>query len=256
MNNHQKTIIAASMSLPGFEDWQPDVDVPELQRPRHRPAELPGEGRQAAVMLLLYYIGRSAGVESARVESAGVESVGSEPEPESDSLAGLHLVLTKRHQNLNKHAGQISLPGGRQDPGETLEQTALRETMEEIGVGSNHIEVLGQLNPVYIPPSDFTVAPFVGWYNGQGSSSGQLKNRQPKSVRPNFTLSETEVEQVIEASVSHLLAPEALSSGPIKIDNGSMREVPYYQVDQHQVWGATAIILSEFLERVSRVVFS
>ncbi len=233
------------MSLSGFDNWQPFsdvkvVDVPELQRPRHRPDELPGEGRHAAVMLLLYNRDQANDSDRSKMPAA----VDWTARLNLGSLSGLHLVLTKRHENLNKHAGQISLPGGRQDPGESLEQTALRETGEEIGIAPNQIEVLGQLNSVYIPPSDFTVAPFVGWYHSQGSNID----------RPKFVLSEAEVDQVIDASVAHMLKPGTLTSGPIEVDDGSILDVPFYQVDGHQVWGATAIILSEFLERVSRAV--
>ena len=137
--HNTRQLIEVAISLPGFENWRPGFDVPELNRPRQRPAELPGEGRFAAVMLLLYPFGTTNGKQEIR------------------------LVLTRRHRGLSKHAGQISFPGGRQDKGESLQAAALRETSEEIGVRPEEIEILGELKPVYIPPSDFTVFPFVGW---------------------------------------------------------------------------------------------
>ena len=147
------------------------------------------------------------------------------------------LVLTRRHAKLNNHAGQISLPGGQQDRDESLEQTALREAREEIGIEPAEIEVLGRLNQVYIPPSDFTVVPFVGWCTDC----------------PDFIRSPAEVDEIIEASVEDLLKPATLTSGPMQI--GEIQQlVAYYQVDNHRVWGATAIILNEFLLRIQAVL--
>ena len=108
----------------------------KLHRPQTRPEHLEGDGRQAAVMLLIYASGNPS---------------------------KLHTVLTRRKDDLQHHPGQISLPGGRRDQNETVEQTALREVEEEIGVERSEIEVFGELNTVYIPPSDFTVTPIVGW---------------------------------------------------------------------------------------------
>lgn len=209
----EKPIIEAALSLSGFENWRPPVDVPKLNRPRHRPVELPGEGRTAAVMLLLY------------------------PTASSNDRLDINIVLTRRHKQLTKHAGQISLPGGRQDEGESLRTTAVRETSEEIGVHAEDIEILGELNPVYIPPSDFSVAPFVGWHANP----------------PSFVRSEREVEEIIEVSLQHLLAPDTMVEGEVEIPGGNKLRVPYYQVEHHRVWGATALILGEFIERLTRV---
>ncbi len=204
-----KQRIIAAMQLGGFENWRPNVDVPELERPMSRPSELDGPGRIAAVMIMAFI----------RDEST-------------------QIVLTKRHADLSKHASQISLPGGQQDPNESLAETAIRETEEEIGVPSREIELLGQLNTVYIPPSDFTVTPFVGWHEGA----------------PKFVRSESEVDQIIETSIETLMNPETLVFGEIMRSSGKTQRVPFYQVDGHQVWGATAIILGEFVERLRRML--
>ncbi|MFK7767179.1 MAG: CoA pyrophosphatase [Mariniblastus sp.] len=204
-----------AMALSGFENWRPSVDVPHLDRPTARPKNTPGIGRIAAVMILIY--------------------IDSEQHQEPEELK---LVLTKRNANLSKHANQISFPGGRQDAGETLEQTAVRETEEEIGVRGAEIQILGPLNSVYIPPSDFTVTPFVGW----------------KSEVPDFVPSPDEVAEVIEVSVAHLMEATTLKCGDIETAKGKKLDVPYYEVGQHQVWGATAIILGELIERLNRVV--
>jgi 8-oxo-dGTP pyrophosphatase MutT (NUDIX family) len=211
MFSPSKQQLIAALSLPGFDNWRPHVDVPELNRPMSRPEGLSGAGRIAAVMVLIYS------------GTANGESI---------------LVLTKRHANLSKHASQISFPGGRLDAGESLLQTALRETHEEIGIETSEIEVLGQLNPVYIPPTDFLVTPFVGWHTGQ----------------PSFIPSKHEVEKVIEAPLKHLIQPTTLVFGDVIHSNGQTLGVPFYQIDEHQVWGATAIMLGELIERISRVV--
>lgn len=200
--------IRTALALTEFDDWQTDMDVQHLDRPRQRPADLEGDGRVGAVLLLLF--------------------------TEFDRTK---IVLTRRCEKLSHHAGQISLPGGRVDPGETTQQTALRETHEEIGVPPATIEILGQLNQVYIPPSDFTVSPHVGWFEGL----------------PNFVPSEMEVAEVITTSIRHLLDPATLSNGAIDVD-GRRLNVPFYKINDHRVWGATAIILREFLLRTSVVL--
>ncbi len=228
------------MQLVGFENWRPAVDVPELNRPQTRPDEMDGDGRVAAVMLLLYS-----------------RNISAEPK---DPAEDLKIVFTKRHPKLTNHAGQISFPGGQQDKGESLWQTAIRETFEEIGVDSGNkelaietkvtsagqledstmkaqIQMLGSLNSVYIPPSDFTVNPFVAWYTGQ----------------PKFIRSEHEVDEIIEASVSDLLNPSILKYGNIRSASGMNINVPFYEVGPHRIWGATALILGELIERIRRV---
>ena len=143
------------------------------------------------------------------------------------------IVLTRRQAHLNQHAGQISFPGGSQDRDETPAATALRETNEEIGVDIGQIEILGRLNSVYIPTSDFTIYPVVGWYSGTA----------------NFQISEQEVAEIIPAPLEQLLAPQALQSGLI-VDGPTDVNYSYYQVAGYQVWGATAFVLHEFLERI------
>lgn len=206
--------LASALLQPGFDQWIPTVDVPELHRPSQRPNDLPGTGRIAAVLILIY-----------------------PDDAKSTSLLDSHLVLTKRHANLSKHANQISFPGGRQDEGETLVETAIRETREEIGATVTGSQILGNLNNVYIPPSDFTVTPFVGWV----------------PERPSFVLSEAEVEEVIETSIGHLMKPETLGFDYVETSRRNI-QVPVYRVGSHQVWGATAIMISELLERLRCVV--
>ena len=104
----------------------------------------------------------------------------------------------------------------------------------------NEIEILGRLNPVYIPPSDFTVTPFVGW----------------SSNPPHFVRSPDEVAEIIQAPISHLVDPATLKIGDISTAKGVVKNVPFYEVNQHRVWGATAIMLGEFIERIKQVSHS
>lgn len=150
----------------------------------------------------------------------------------------IYLVLTKRRADLHNHAGQISFPGGRQDEAETLLATALRETEEEIGIPTTAVTTLGQLTTIYIPPSGFIVHPFVGWYQN-GSE-------------PEFMPSVWEVDQIIEVPLKTLLDPETAVQEPWDF-KGHKVIVPYFAIEEHKVWGATAIMLSEFVERLRTV---
>lgn len=203
---HDRNQIAAALQRTGFENWQSPLIASQPNRPVKRPMHLPGIGRVGAVMLLLY-------------ESA---------EPTRTSI-----VLTRRQPHLTHHAGQISFPGGSQDRDETPVETALRETREEIGVDIEQIEILGKLNSLYIPPSDFTIHPVVGWYSGPAR----------------FQISEQEVAEIMVVELAQLLAPQALQNGPI-VNGPSAVNISHYLVSGYQVWGATAIVLHEFLERI------
>ncbi len=151
----------------------------------------------------------------------------------------MYLVLTKRREDLHSHAGQISFPGGKQEPPESLLITALRETEEEVGVPKTAVQSLGQLTSIYIPPSGFLVHPFVGYYQNGGP--------------PRFIPSVDEVAQVIEVPLTTLLNPETAVVEPWDF-KGHEVLVPYFAIQEHKVWGATAIMLSEFLERLRVVI--
>jgi 8-oxo-dGTP pyrophosphatase MutT (NUDIX family) len=147
----------------------------------------------------------------------------------------LNLVLTRRRDDLQSHAGQISFPGGRHEDPETLLMTALRETHEEIGVPPTAVMPLGTLASLYIPPSDFEVHPFVGWY-----SHGE---------RPIFTPDTGEVAEILEVPLRHLIDPATRQEEPWEL-RGQQVKVPYYDVQGYKVWGATAMMLSELIERL------
>ena len=145
----------------------------------------------------------------------------------------LHIALTVRGTGLRNHTGQVSLPGGRVEEGETLEAAALREATEEIGVDPATVEVLGRLTPLHIPVSGFLLHPIVGH----------------TSMRPAFQRAEWEVARIIEAPVS-LLADPAIVKREIRtrvVKGQSIDvDVPYFDIDGEKVWGATAMVLAEF----------
>ena len=145
----------------------------------------------------------------------------------------LSVILTKRSSRLKVHRGQVSLPGGRVDAEDIdCKATALRETWEEIGISSNQIEVIGQLSNLYIPPTNFDVAVVVGF----------LKKE------PVFQISLDEVEEVVEVPLSQLMNPSNIKSKVFyKSTSGQDRYAPYYDVMGLEIWGATAMIISELL---------
>jgi len=150
----------------------------------------------------------------------------------------LYLVLTRRRDNLGSHAGQVSLPGGRREESETLVATALRETHEEIGVPPSAVIILGHLSPLYILPSDYEVHPFVAWYQDGN--------------QPIFIPESREVAEIIEVPLRYLLDPDTRREEPWQL-YGQEIMVPYFAVGEHKVWGATAMMLSEFMERLRAV---
>lgn len=145
---------------------------------------------------------------------------------------GLSVVLTRRREDLRRHAGEISFPGGRQDVDEEdLRETALRETREEIGLPAEAVELVGALQPTPTIATNYSVYPFVGL------------------IEPGHEWSPSafEVEQVLELSLADLRAGYERRR---LIRRGVPFRTDTYLVDEHLVWGATARILADLLERV------
>lgn len=146
-----------------------------------------------------------------------------------DPAGELYLVLTRRTDTLGTHRGQISFPGGSVDPDDlSTAHTAVREACEEIGVCEAGLRLLGDLTPLYIPPSNFCVAPHVAYV----------------SQRPAFRPQPDEVAELIEAPLRHFLDPGIVGYEQRTVLDQTIN-VPYFRVGTHQVWGATAMILSE-----------
>jgi 8-oxo-dGTP pyrophosphatase MutT (NUDIX family) len=145
--------------------------------------------------------------------------------------------LTLRGSWMRQHTGQVSLPGGRVDPGETIEAAALREAHEEVGVEPALVRILGRLSPLHIPVSGHMLHPVVGW----------------SDVRPDFRVAAAEVERLIEAPLRHLRTAQAVAWEQRLRERQPevLMDVPYFAVDGAKVWGATAMILAEFLALVA-----
>jgi 8-oxo-dGTP pyrophosphatase MutT (NUDIX family) len=143
------------------------------------------------------------------------------------------IVLTKRTQSLKNHSGQISFPGGRYDNNDIhIKQTALRETEEELGIEQEKLIVLSELSSLYIPPSNFFVHPFVACLDS----------------KPNFKFNKSEVDSLLEIEIQQLISNQSLSKTTIQFAHNMKAEVPCFNFDNNIVWGATAMILSEFKE--------
>ena len=140
-----------------------------------------------------------------------------------------NFILTLRSTKVETHKGQISLPGGVQEKNESLKETALRETKEEIGALPETIETIGELSSIYIPFSGYKVHPYVGWAN------------EP----PKFIPSAHEVEKIIIVPVNELI-DEKNQTQKKTILRGIPVTMPYFSLKGEIVWGATSMILSEF----------
>jgi len=144
----------------------------------------------------------------------------------------IHIILTKRSTYPGVHSAQVSFPGGsKEQEDEHLQATALRETQEELRLKDSQIELLGALTPIYIPPSNYWVHPFAG-----------ILHNPPIEWKPQAE----EVAQVLEPSLRQLLEPGIRVKKQTQTSEGS-QEVPGFQLGQHFIWGATAMMLEEFL---------
>jgi len=144
---------------------------------------------------------------------------------------GPSLPLTLRHADLPHHPGQVSLPGGAIDPGESPRAAALREAEEEIGVPADRVRLLGPLSTLWIWVSNFVVHPFVGIAD----------------ATPDFRVHPKEVSALIEVPLTDLCNP-ANVRWATRERQGVEVEFPYFALAGTQVWGATAMILGEFVE--------
>lgn len=150
----------------------------------------------------------------------------------TDAAGDLHAVFTRRRDDLRRHPGEISFPGGRQDPGDAdLIATALRESHEEIGLPPEHVEVLGALQPTPTFVTNYAIYPFVG------------------RIEPGFewTLEAQEVAEVLELRLRDVRDGYARRR---IVRRGVPFRTDTYQVGEEMIWGATARIVADLLDRV------
>ncbi|HNR47963.1 MAG TPA: CoA pyrophosphatase [Bacteroidia bacterium] len=142
-----------------------------------------------------------------------------------------HIVMIERTDDGKVHSGQIAFPGGKMETDETIYQTALRELEEETGLSSAIPEIAGSLTPLYIPPSNFMVYPVVGFLNSDLEFS------------PNIS----EVKRILEIPLSSFFVPEIIDAHAKHTSVRGIVTSPAYCVGGVVIWGASAMILSEFL---------
>ncbi len=176
---------------------------PELAYGRHRGPSRP-DARPAAVVVLLYPI-----------ETAW------------------HVPMMLRPDSLTHHGGQISLPGGQMEPGESSEEAALRELEEELGIPRFGVLLLGQLSPLYLFGSNFLISPCVAGCR----------------VAATFKPSDTEVADVLQVPLGHLLNP-ANRGYHIERRGDVELEAPHFDWRGSYIWGATSMILAELVDVV------
>jgi len=197
----QRLLDALTRPLPGLEAQLKMAPTPRVG---WDPLKVPEGTRDGAALVLVY--------------------------PHADTFV---MPLTVRASGLRNHTGQVSLPGGRVDEGETIEAAALREAEEEIGVARGSVRVLGRLTPLHIPVSNFLLHPVVGFV----------------PARPAFHRAEWEVARIIEPTLGQLRDPASVkrefrnrttAGETVQVD------VPFFDIDREKVWGATAMVLAEF----------
>ena len=153
------------------------------------------------------------------------------PNDDGDAM----MCLIKRVAYEGVHSDQVSLPGGRKEVGESLQETALREANEEVGILPNKVNIIRPLSSLFIPPSKFMVYPYLGYTES----------------RPEFELDPREVANLIEIGVSDLFKEERKGIKKVPIANGLKITTPVYNLKNDFIWGATAMILREFEELFS-----
>jgi 8-oxo-dGTP pyrophosphatase MutT (NUDIX family) len=157
--------------------------------------------------------------------------------PNASNQTYLVLILRKTYKGV--HSAQIGFPGGKVElEDKDLEYTALRETFEEVGVPIEHIIPLKALTRVYIPPSNFYVSPFLG-----------ISTRTPLFIKQ-----DEEVEEILEVKLQDFLDDNNLKTKKVQLKDKSQFNVPAMELNNHLVWGATAMMLSEVKDLLKSVL--
>ena len=152
-----------------------------------------------------------------------------------------NVVLIERvMDNANDHhAGQLSFPGGKfEDTDYSYQDCALREAEEEIGINGSDVGIIGELSSIYIPVSNFLIYPFVGFMGDE----------------PEFSIQRNEVQNIHEVPLRHFLDVRTKKKTDMDVRGRLLKEVPYYEVNNLPLWGATAMIMSEFEQIIRKII--
>ena len=183
--------------------------APEMRVEDIKTGRLPAHAMESAVLILLY--------------------------PKN---ARLHTVVILRNEYDGVHSGQISLPGGKKEDSDIdFKATALREAREEIGVVPDKFEVLGQLSPFYVRPSNYIIYPFIAFQNEQ----------------PDFLIDTTEVQRIIEIDLQKDTTYEKIENRILTFKNNLKVTAPGFVVGSEFMWGATAMMFSELIQVLKNV---
>lgn len=195
------------LNLPGVEAHlllAPDIRIKDLKA-----GILPEKAMESAVLILLYPLNGE-----------------------------LHTVVILRNEYKGTHSGQISLPGGKREHSDSdFSCTALREAQEEIGINPDNVEIIGQLSPFYVMPSNFIIYPFIAY----------------QATRPVFVPDPTEVQRIIEIELFKELNVDKIVNKTLTFSNTIQISAPGFIVGNEFMWGATAMIFSELIQILGRV---
>ena len=206
----KRIVNVTKMELPG-EAVQFKMAPVERLRELKAEARNIGNARHAGVMALFY--------------------------PTLEHQTNLILILRKTYKGV--HSAQVGFPGGKiERDDKSIEDAALRETEEEVGVPRDNISVIKKLTEIYIPPSNFFVQPFLGI----------------TTITPNFIPEEKEVEALIEVDLNKFMDNSCITTQILTTSYATDLEVPAFKLNGHIVWGATAMMLNEVRELLTRVL--
>ncbi len=157
--------------------------------------------------------------------------------PDKDSIKTV-LILRAKYNGIHSH--QISFPGGKKEIFDnSLFDTALREANEEIGIDISKVKIIGNLSKLYIQPSNFLVLPILSYTD----------------EKPQFKANNTEVEQIIEISLSDLLNKNNIQKKEVLSSGNKIITAPCFLINNFKIWGATAMIISELLEIIKNIIY-
>ena len=151
---------------------------------------------------------------------------------------GTKVIFIRRSFYVGIHAGQIAFPGGRfEEEDITVENTALREIEEEIGIKPKEINVVGRLSDIFVPVSNFIISVFVGFLD----------------EKPEYKIDEREVAEIIEVELSEFFQNDVISEKEFLVPSTSKSvKAPYYKVGNIELWGASAMVMSELIDMLKQ----